>query len=237
MVKNKRKNSASSANNWQSHVITDSGSLVAERYRTLRTNIEFSMREREIRSILVASAGPGEGKTTTAANLAVVYAQTGRNTVYLDCDLRSPAGHKAFNVANPMGMTNILTGKSVPSEVVQKVEAVPHLYVITSGPIPPNPAELLGSANMVEIMQTLYNIFDVIIIDSPPIVNVTDAQIISRHVDGVLVVARSRKTDKRALMKARKLLEQVRANIIGSVMNSVEAEESAYYYSYYYAEE
>lgn len=237
MAKKRQKNVASSANNWQNHVITDPSSVVAERYRTLRTNIEFSSRDHEIRSILVASAGPGEGKTTTAANLAVVYAQTGRNTLYLDCDLRSPTGQRAFNVPNAAGMTNILTGKNAASQVVQKVDAIPHLYVITSGPVPPNPAELLGSGNMSEIMQTLYGIFDIIIIDSPPVLTVTDAQVISRYVDGVLVVARSKKTDKRALLKARKLLEQVHANIIGSVMNSIEAEESDYYYSYYYAEE
>lgn len=237
MARKNSKNTASSANNWQNHVITDPGSIVAERYRTLRTNIEFSSRDHEIRSILVASSAPGEGKTTTAANLAVVYAQTGRNTLFLDCDLRSPTGQRAFNVPNGAGMTNILTGKNTASQVVQKVEAIPHLYVITSGPVPPNPAELLGSANMAEIMQTLYGIFDIIIIDSPPVLTVTDAQVISRYVDGVLVVARSKKTDKRALLKARKLLEQVRANIIGSVMNSIEAEESDYYYSYYYAEE
>lgn len=209
----------------------DPKSPISEQYRTIRTNIQFSSVDQEIRSIVVTSSGPGEGKSTTIANLAVVFAQQGKKVLLVDTDLRKPTVHYTFNLTNTFGLTNILTRQSTLYDVVsESIEK--NLYVLPSGPIPPNPAELLGSKAMDQFMEEVSELYDIILFDSPPILAVTDAQVLARKCDGVILVVSSGNTDQEQVVKAKELLVSAKSHILGVVLNNKKVQNSNYYYYY-----
>ncbi|MCM3544945.1 CpsD/CapB family tyrosine-protein kinase [Priestia megaterium] len=204
---------------------------VAEQYRTIRTNIQFSNVDQDIKTIVVTSSGAEEGKSTTTSNLATVYAQQGLNVLLIDADLRKPTGHYTFRLENHIGLTNVLTRQSTLAQAVQESE-IPHLSVLTSGPIPPNPSELLASAQMTELLKEMKEQFDMIIFDTPPILAVADAQILANQVDGTILVVSSGKTEKDAALKAKELLSNAQGKLLGVVLNNRKVEEGNYYYYY-----
>ncbi|AJI20615.1 CpsD/CapB family tyrosine-protein kinase [Priestia megaterium] len=204
---------------------------VAEQYRTIRTNIQFSNVDQDIKTIVVTSSGAEEGKSTTASNLATVYAQQGLKVLLIDADLRKPTGHYTFRLENHIGLTNVLTRQSTLAQAVQESE-IPHLSVLTSGPIPPNPSELLASAQMAELLKEMKEQFDMIIFDTPPILAVADAQILANQVDGTILVVSSGKTEKDAALKSKELLSNAQGKLLGVVLNNRKVEEGNYYYYY-----
>ncbi|MDF2057778.1 CpsD/CapB family tyrosine-protein kinase [Priestia megaterium] len=204
---------------------------VAEQYRTIRTNIQFSNVDQDIKTIVVTSSGAEEGKSTTTSNLATVYAQQGLNVLLIDADLRKPTGHYTFRLENHIGLTNVLTRQSTLAQAVQESE-IPHLSVLTSGPIPPNPSELLASAQMAELLKEMKKQFDMIIFDTPPILAVADAQILANQVDGTILVVSSGKTEKDAALKSKELLSNAQGKLLGVVLNNRKVEEGNYYYYY-----
>lgn len=211
-------------------------SPVSEAYRTLRTNIQFSSFDNDLDTILVTSSGPAEGKSTTASNLALSMAEIGKNVLLIDCDLRKPSIHKKFNISNNKGLSNLLIGQFKFDEVAQKYSD--NMYILTSGTVPPNPSEMLASKKMKQFLVEAKKNFDFIILDTPPVVAVTDAQLLSTMVGGVLLVVASGQTEVAATEKAKELLENVNANIIGVVLNKAEvsANKKYKYYHYYYGE-
>jgi capsular exopolysaccharide synthesis family protein len=211
-------------------------SPIAEAYRTLRTNIQFSSFDNKIQTIVVTSSGPGEGKSTTASNLAAVMAENGSKTILIDCDQRKPRLHKVFLTSNESGLSDLLVGKVKFEDAVQETK-IPNLSILTSGTRPPNPSELLGSGKMKQFIDGLKEKYEYIIIDTPPIIAVTDAQLIASHADGCLLVIASSQAEREAAVKAKELLEKVNAKILGVVLNKLEVQEKGYYgyyYHYYY---
>lgn len=210
-------------------------SPVAEAYRTLRTNIQFSKVDGDLKVILFTSSGPGEGKSTTIANTAVAFAQSGKKVILVDCDLRKPVQHKIFAKRNK-GLTNVLVEELNPLDLLQETE-VEDLLLLPSGPIPPNPSELLGTAMMQQVIACLKEHCDYLIIDAPPIVAVTDASVLASKVDGIILVVNSGTNRPEMVQKAKELLHKAHGNILGVVLNRVEIEEEHAYYYYYYGEE
>lgn len=210
-------------------------SPISEAYRTLRTNIDFSAVDEQLQVIVVTSAGPGEGKSTTAANIAVTYAQADKKVLLIDADLRKPTMHHTFSVSNRRGLTNILTGQALLSEVASEVR-IPNLSLLPSGPIPPNPSEMLASKKLAALLDELKRLYDYIIIDTPPALAVTDAQIIASRCDGVVLVIDSGKVKRELAIKAKSNLEHVKARILGVVLNNVDRKNKEAYYYYYYGE-
>jgi protein-tyrosine kinase len=213
--------------------IEDPKSPISEQYRTIRTNVQFSFVDKTMRSLMVTSAGPGEGKSTTTANLAIVFAQQGKKVLLIDADLRKPTVHYTFRLNNYTGLTNVLTN-SAPLLPSCQETSVENLYVLTSGPIPPNPAELLSSKAMEQCMQQLYNEFDLLIFDTPPVLAVTDSQILANQCDGTILVIESGGTEIEAAVKAKELLEAANAKLLGVVLNKRKHREGGYYYYYRY---
>lgn len=217
-------------------IITDINpkSPISEAYRALRTNIEFSAVDEQLKVIMLTSAGPGEGKSTTAANLAVAYAQADKKVLLIDADLRKPTMHHTFLKTNRRGLTNIIAGQGSSKEIIMETD-INNLDLLTSGPVPPNPSEILGSKRMNAILEELKLIYDVIIIDTPPALAVTDAQIVATKCDGVILVVDSGKVKREAAIKVKANLEHVKARILGVVLNNLDRKNSdAYYYYYYY---
>lgn len=210
----------------------DPQSPIAEAYRTLRTNIQYAGVNKEIKSLMVTSAGPEEGKTTTIANLAVAVAQTDKKVLLIDGDLRKPNIHRSFQVSNRVGLTNLLIRQAQLDYVIQKMPGI-ELYLLTSGPVPPNPAELLGSQRMKELLEELKAQYDMVLIDTPPLLAVTDAQLLASYVDGVLLVLGSGKVLRDHAKKAKALLDHVGANVVGAVLNKKQMDSESYYYYYY----
>ncbi|WP_243388205.1 CpsD/CapB family tyrosine-protein kinase [Bacillus kexueae] len=206
-------------------------SPVSEQYRTIRTNIQFSAVDEEVKTILVTSGSPGEGKSTTAANLAVVFAQQGKRVLLIDADLRKPTAHYTFRVENIYGLTRVLTRQVTLQEAIQPCE-VENLDILTSGPIPPNPAELLSSQHMKEFINEVKGIYDMIIFDTPPVLAVADAQILSNHVDGSILVVWSGKTELELAQKAKEALSVGKGKLLGVVLNGKKKKDSQYYYYY-----
>jgi capsular exopolysaccharide synthesis family protein len=211
--------------------MTNPKSPISEQYRTIRTNIEFSQIDREIRTLMVTSTGPGEGKSTTVANLATVFAQQGKQVLLIDADLRKPTVHYTFRLQNTTGLTNVLTRQLTLKEAVFKSK-IPNLYLLPSGPIPPNPAELLGSKMMKDLLDELKEEYDVVLFDTPPVLAVTDAQILANRCDGTILVVSSGKTENENALKGKELLEKANANVIGVVLNNKKLEKGNYYYYY-----
>lgn len=209
-------------------------SSLAESYRTLRTNVMFSSIDKSIKSIAITSSGPAEGKSTVTANFAIALAQAGGKVLIIDSDLRKPKIHKLFGLPNNIGLTNILVERMPWKEYITPVEELPNLYVMTSGPIPPNPAEILGSERMMSLVSEIKEDFDFVILDTPPVGVVTDAAIISSYVDGAILVVASGNVEIEAAQRAKTLLKNVNANILGVVLNKVPTKGSGYYKYYYY---
>ena len=207
-------------------------SPIAEAYRTLRTNIQFSKTDGELKSIMFTSSGPGEGKSTTIANTAVALAQSGKQVILMDCDLRKPVLHKIFNKEN-RGLTNILVEEVAADDFIQTT-LVENLRILTSGPIPPNPSELLGSTKMQNLIDDLKTKADYVIIDAPPVIAVTDACVLASRVDGITLVVNSGTIRPEMAQKAKELLIRANGHILGVVLNRVEIEEEDAYYYYYY---
>lgn len=210
----------------------DPKSPVAEAFRTLRTNLQFTGLDRPVRSVLITSAGPGEGKTTVTCNLAVAIAQSGRRVIVIGADLRKPTIHEAFRCSNHVGLTNVLTGNVSWREALQRTD-VDGVELLAAGPIPPNPAELLASQRMSNLCAELAQSADFVLIDAPPVIAVTDAGVLSRLVDGTLLVISIGITPREVAKAAKEQLEQVGARLLGVVVNRLR-EESGYYYYYYH---
>ncbi len=204
----------------------------SEAYRALRTNLQFSAIDTDLRSIVLTSANPGEGKTTTAVNLAIVMAQAGFSVALVDADLRRPRVHKLFGFNNTMGLTDAVVHSDLPASHYLRPTTVENLRVMTSGKIPPNPAELLGSRRMTDLLERLRDEVDLVICDAPPTLAVTDAAIIGRQVDGILLVVDSGKTRKDAGMRAVESLRRVNGHILGAVLNRLSRSSRGYYYYY-----
>lgn len=210
----------------------DPRSPISEAFRTLRTNIQFASLDKPLKRVLVTSSSPGEGKSTVAANLAITMAQAGFSVIIADCDLRLPTQHVKFGLNNFLGLTNTLFDK-VPLEGVLQNTNTADLRVLSTGPIPPNPAEILMSLKMKELLNKLNNLADIVIIDSPPLLAVTDAAILSNYCDGVILTIEAGKTKIEHAKKAKELLDNVNARILGTVLNKTKAEEGNHYYYYY----
>jgi protein-tyrosine kinase len=210
----------------------DPKSAAAEAYRSLRTSIQFAGLDHKCRSIVVTSSSPGEGKSTTVANFGVVTAQTGARVCLVDSDLRRPTLHRIFGVANSRGLTSALL-EGLPFADVAQATAVPNLFVLSSGPLPPNPAELVGSNRMRESLEAAAGEFDTLVLDSPPVVSVSDAIALAAFADGVVMVVQSGKVPQEVVRRAMGQIEAVKGRILGVVMNSVNLKRDGYYYDYY----
>jgi capsular exopolysaccharide synthesis family protein len=213
-------------------LIDDVRSPVAESYRHLRTSLLLSSAGQPPKSILVTSSQPSEGKTTTAVNTAVMLAQTGAEVIIIDCDLRRPRLHSHFGISNARGVTNYLSGESDINDLLQPYEKLPNLKLLPSGPVPPNPAELLGSDEMRKLLAHLGGRggFAHIVIDSPPAISFTDASILSTLVDGVMLVVHGGRSSRAVVRRAKQQLMDVGAHIFGIVLNNVKLESQDYYY-------
>ena len=214
----------------------DPKSPISESYRTLRTNIQFKNKQTKQHVILVTSSAPKEGKSTTVANLAITMAQMGNKTALIDADLRRPVMHSIFNLKKESGITNYLIGNKDLAEII-KPTFVENLSVIPCGPLPPNPSELLGSGEMARLIKQLKDKFEVILFDSPPVIAVTDAAILSTLVDGVILVIKAHQTHREAIKRAKSLLDNAEARIFGSLLNGVNIKKTYgtnYYYYYYH---
>jgi len=210
----------------------DAKSPIAEAYRVLRTNLLFAKAGEPVHIVIFTSSGPGEGKSTTAANTAVSFAQTGRKVILVDCDLRKPVQHKIFGLTNK-GVTNVLVEK-IPVEDLLQPTATPNLSILTSGPIPPNPSELLGSDRMAKLLAELKERAEIVILDMPPVISVTDASVLASAVDGIILVVASGMVRPEMAQKAKDLLQRAKGHILGVVLNRVEIEKKHAYYYYYY---
>jgi capsular exopolysaccharide synthesis family protein len=208
-------------------------SPVAEAFRSLRTNLQYTSVDHPIHTLLVTSPSPGDGKSTVAANLGVIIAQGGKQVVLLDADLRKPKQHKLMGLNNRAGISEIFTyPQIILNGNIQKTE-IENLSALTSGKLPPNPSELLGSEKMVQILDEMRKQADMTIIDSPPVLAVTDAVVLSQRVDGVMIVIKPGATKFQALKQTVDQLQRVGANIVGIVLNDVELKRSAYKYAFY----
>ena len=211
----------------------DPKSVISEQYRAIRTNIEYSNVDQNTKTILVTSSDKNEGKTTTVSNLAVSFANLNKKVLLIDCDLRNASIHKMFRLNNIYGLTDILAKDRAVDKCIQKTE-LENLYVLTAGAIPPNPAEILSSEKMKNLIEDLKNIYDYIFIDTPPIGLVTDAGALSSFIDGVVLVVKSESVEKKYLEETKKKLDAVDARILGAILNSYKSEQKDYdYYSYY----
>jgi len=210
-------------------------SPISESYRSLRTSIQYARSDAPVRTLLVSSAGPKEGKSTTVANLAITMAQLNTRTLLVDADLRRPILHKLFGVRRDVGLTNLLVGKAALDEVLLPTP-IDNLTLVPAGVLPPNPSELLGSQQMKECLERFRQRFEVVLLDSPPVIAVTDASLLGRLVDGVLLVVNSGSTNREALLRAKELLDQVQAPVLGVLLNNITASNmyGSYYYYYYY---
>jgi non-specific protein-tyrosine kinase len=215
--------------------LSDPRSAAAEAYRALRTNIQFASPDKPVHTILTTSTSPDDGKSTTIANLAVTFAASGSPTVLVDADLRRPHLHHIFNLSNDAGLTTLVSEMARGSEgealkLPLQDTQVPNLRVLTSGPVPPNPAEILASQRMAEILALLRGNAEYVLIDTPPIIAVTDAAVLAPRVDGVLLVVNAGKTRRDLAVKARDMLRQVNADLLGVVLNNAQLDKSAYAY-------
>ena len=205
-------------------------SIVSEQIRTIRTNIQFSMIDKDLQTISITSATASSGKSTIASNLAGAFAAEDTKVLLVDADMRKPTIHKIFRVQNTQGLTNVITDRHLSLSDVAQRSYVDNLDFMTCGVIPPNPSELIGSKRMEELIEQMKEDYDLVIFDNPPLLAVTDAQIMATKVDGTIVVVPKGEVSKDELNKAAGLLENVKANVLGTVLNKVEVDADTYYY-------
>jgi capsular exopolysaccharide synthesis family protein len=208
--------------------LSDPRAPASEAYRTLRTNIQFSSLEKPLQTLLVTGVDAGAGKSTTLANLAVVIAQGGKHVLMVDCDLRRPTLHKLFGLPSEPGLTTAILDSN--SQVARQSTSVDGLELVASGPLPPNPSELLGSHQLENILKQLASSVDIVLLDAPPIVAVSDAAVLATKVDGVILVVSAGKTKRDMARRAKSLLERVNAHILGVVLNNAPRERTMYAY-------
>ena len=213
--------------------IEQTKSPISEAYRTLRTNVQFTGVDSETKKIMITSSGPREGKSSTVANLAVSVAQTGKCVLVVDADLRNPTQHKLFGLDNSQGLSVALVQEQDYRNYIRET-AVPGVKVLTGGPIPPNPAELVGSNRMKRLIKEFSQEYDIVLIDTPPVIAVTDAAVLAQEVDGVILVLASGEVNKDYVLRAKELLDQVGAKILGAVLNKAHLKTGEYNYYYYY---
>lgn len=211
-------------------------SPISEQYRTIRTNITYSSVDTQIKSVLFTSATPSAGKSTTAANVAIAYAQAGKRTLLLDADLRRPTTHYTFEMNNQKGLSTAIVNEMPLENVIRETE-IENLDIVTSGPVPPNPSELIASNKMEHFFKTITMQYDMVIVDSPPILAVTDAQLLSKLVDGTILVTNVESNNKDSLAHAKDLLNKADSNLIGVVLNNKKQKSSKDSYYYYYGNE
>jgi capsular exopolysaccharide synthesis family protein len=214
---------------------TDGPSQQTEAYKHLRTSLLLSTPGRAPKTLLVTSSVPAEGKTTTVVNTATVLAQTGAKVLVIDADMRRPRLHHVFGLSNTAGLSAILSSEITEAETLAKINQYQdtNIYLLSSGAIPPNPAELLGSTQMKGLLDLAGDFFQYIVIDSPPIASFTDGVLISSLVDGVLLVVHGGKTSRQVVKRTRQMLQEIGAKIIGVVLNKAEIHASDYYYYHY----
>ncbi len=210
--------------------LRDPRSPAAEAYRTLRTNIQFSSLDKPLHTLLFTSTGADEGKSTTLANLAVTMAQAEQRVILVDCDLRRPTLHTLFGLSNETGLTSAILQPDAAALPLQDT-SVAGLRLLPSGPLPPRPADLLGSRRMEALIDRLRADADMVLFDTPPVIAVTDAAVLATRLDGVLLVLQAGKTRRDRAREARRLLEKVKANIVGVVLNNAKQEVGYGYYS------
>ncbi|MFB4163876.1 CpsD/CapB family tyrosine-protein kinase [Alteribacillus sp. JSM 102045] len=214
-------------------LITESNpkSPISEQFRNVRTNLQYASIDEDVSVIMTTSSGPGEGKSTVNSNVAVSIAQQGKKVLVIDADLRKPTVHYIFQTTNQYGLSNSLTSPDTLTDSIKKTK-VEGLEVLTSGPIPPNPSELLGSNRMKTFIASLKETYDYIILDTPPLLAVTDAQILAGLCDGVILVVSSKQTTKEEAAKAKELLKHTNAKILGGVLNRQDKKAGNYMYYY-----
>lgn len=204
-------------------------SITAESYRSLRTNIQYSSIDKQVKTLVVTSSNAGEGKSTVSGNLAYTFFQSGKRVLIIDCDLRKPSLHRKFNVSNEVGLTDVLVGTSELNKVMKKIDD--NLYLLTTGTLPPNPAEIIGSNTMENFLDECKINFDYIILDTPPILPVTDSKLLAIKADATVLVVRSEISKLKHVSQAFKELGKVNANVIGTILNDVEVHSERLYYN------
>ena len=225
---------AFSGEGFSEHLVSvlEPDSPAAEAYRALRTNLLYAVVDAPPKVVMLTSHGPREGKSITCANLGVSLVQADKSVLIMDCDFHKPVLHRIFGLRNLHGVTNIIAGEYDLQEVWQEPR-LPGLKVLTVGPIPPNPAELLSSRRFAEFLGGVRKEFDYVLIDTPPVGLISDPVVLATQSDGVLFVLDTQSTRKRSLRQSMRTLEAVGANVLGTVMNNVEAPKGGYYYSSY----
>lgn len=211
--------------------MADGNSILSEQFRTIRANINFIIPEKTLKTILVTSSKPGEGKSTNAANLAVVFAQEGKRVLLIDADLRKPTLQFTFNVRNLIGLSHVLIGKNFYFNAIQGTP-ITGLDVLPSGAIPPNPTELLSSKNMDSLIEEMKEKYDLIIFDGPPIISIADSQILANKCDGTLLIVNAGVSKKEDFLKSVEILQNSKAKIMGSILNNYKMPKD-YYKNYY----
>lgn len=214
-------------------VLNNPKSPVTEAYRSIRTNLNFMSPDKPLKTLVITSSAAAEGKSLTLVNLALSIAQNGKKVIIIDADLRKPMQQKFFEMTNFNGLSSILTGEIGFDEALRETN-VEGVSLISTGVIPPNPAELLGSRKMEEILKRAHEEADMVLIDTPPVIAVTDASILASKVDGVILVVASHQTHDQILVKSREILERAQANIVGVVLNKYPVHHENQYYHYYY---
>jgi protein-tyrosine kinase len=210
-------------------------SPITEQYRTLRTNIQYASVDKELKTIMITSPNPDEGKSTTIANLAVVFAQQGKKVLLVDADLRKPTIHDTFHISNTIGLTNILMKQSAIGDTIKETP-VTDLFILPSGTIPPYPAELLGSTAMSQLIERVKVDFDIVLFDTPPLFAVTDAQIMANKCDASILVVKSGSTEIEGAIRAKDILMSASSKLLGTVLNSKKMKDSQYQNTYYYGQ-
>ncbi|PNZ24941.1 tyrosine-protein kinase capB [Staphylococcus petrasii] len=210
-------------------------STVSEKFRGIRSNIMFSGTKGEIRSIIVTSEKPAAGKSIISANIAITYAQAGYKTLIIDGDMRKPTQHYHFETSNYDGLSNLIIGKSDYDKAIRRTR-IDNLDLLTSGPVPPNPSELIASESFAKHFKNLSEIYDFILVDTPPVVSVTDAQVFLQYIPECVLVIDSEKNNKDEVKKAKNLVLNADGHILGAVLNKTPKDKSSSYY-YYYGDE
>lgn len=211
-------------------------SVISEKFRGIKSNLLFSSADETIKGIVVTAEKPSAGKSTIASNLAITYAQAGYKTLIIDGDMRKPTLHYIFNKMNNHGLSSTIINNIKLEDSIEETE-IENLDILTSGPIPPNPSELIGSSNFNEIISTLKDRYNFIVLDTPPVNTVTDAQIYSKYITHSILVIDAEKNNRTEITKAKSLLDRVDSKILGVVLNRTPKDKSSSYYAYYGSED